>query len=287
MNENETPKAMTRPIILHQLNAVGVTPAEFVRIAADNDCRHVTMFAYDGGHVLPRTNSGLSYPTPVSAETKDEVGRALADGGVALDGVEFFPLTADVDLDLYKPALALGAELGARRAVTHIFIQDDALVVDRLGAFCDLAEAHGMRVSSEFCPLTPGNPSLARAKWLVDQVGRDSFGIGVDMLHVIRSGAGPADIAELDPRYFGVVQICDARGVQASSDYIKDVHNREVPGQGDLPLHALLSAVPANLPIEAEVPAAHRRAAGITAAEHVRDVLAGTRAVVAGLTPRR
>lgn len=278
---------MTRPIILHQLNAVGATPAEFVRIAADNDCRRVTMFAYDGGHVLPRSNSGLTYPTPIGPDMKDEVARALAETGVALDGIEFFPLTADVDFELYKPALALGAELGARRAVTHVFIQDDAQVVDRLGEFCDLAEAQGMKVSSEFCPLTPGNPSLERARWLVDQVGRASFGIGVDMLHVVRSGAGAADIAALDPRYFGVVQICDARGAHVSSDYIKDVHNREVPGQGDLPLHELLSAVPAALPIEAEVPAAHRRAAGASAAEHVRDVLAGARAVLAGLTPSR
>ena len=50
-----------------------------------------------------------------------------------------------------------------------------------------------------------------------------------------------------------IVQICDAFGTEASSDYIKDVHHREVPGQGDLPLHALLSAVPASLPIEAEL----------------------------------
>lgn len=278
---------MTRQIILHQLNAVGVTPAEFIRLAADNDCGHVTVFAFDGGQVLPRSNSGLTYPTPVTADQKQAVRQALADTGVALDGIEFFPLTASVDFELYKPALALGAELGAKRAVTHIFIQDDAQVVDRLGMFCELAEVEGLRVSSEFCPLTPGNPSLARAKWLVDQVGRDSFGIGVDVLHVIRSGATARDVAALEPRYFGIAQICDAHGVHASSDYIKDVHNREVPGQGDLPLHDLLSAVPAAFPIEVEVPAAHRRAAGVSAAQHVRDVLAGTRAIVETLTPIR
>ena len=278
---------MKRPIILHQLNAPDVGPAAFIRLAAANDCRRVTLFAFDGGAVLPRSNSGLSYPTAVTAEMKRDVQNVLAECGVAVDGVEFFPLTAEVDLDLYKPALALSRELGAKRAVTHIFIQDDALVVDRLGAFCELAEAEGLRVTSEFCPLTPGNPSLARATWLVDQVGRDSFGIGVDMLHVVRSGATAADIAKLAPRYFGIVQICDARGTHASSDYIKDVHNRDVPGQGDLPLHDLLSAVPAAFPIEAEVPAAHRRAAGVTAAEHVRDVLAGARAIVDGLTPNR
>jgi sugar phosphate isomerase/epimerase len=245
------------------------------------------MFAYNGNSTLPNSNTGLSYPTPIALEMKRKLRAALADNGVALDGVEFFPITAEVDFDVYKPALALGAELGARRAVGHVFILEDAPAVARLGEFCDLAESFGLKFTSEFCPLTPGNPSLERARWLVDQVGRDSFGIGVDMLHVVRSGATAADLASLDPRYFGIVQVCDALGTHASSDYIRDVHNRELPGHGDLPLHDLLSAVPAAQPIEAEVPAAHRRAAGVTAAEHVRDVLAATRAVVAGLTPTR
>jgi sugar phosphate isomerase/epimerase len=278
---------MTRPIILHQLCATGVAPADFVRLAADNDCRAVTMFAYNGNATLPNGNTGLSYPTPITAGAAAQVRTALADTGVALDGVEFFPITAEVDFELYKPALALGAGLGARRAVGHVFILDDALVVERLGEFCDLAESFGLNFTSEFCPLTAGNPSLARAKWLVDQVGRDSFANGIDMLHTVRSGATAGDLAALERRYFGVVQICDAIGTEPSSDYIKDVHNREVPGNGDLPLHDLLSAVPADQPVEAEVPAAHRRAAGVSAAEHVRDVLAGTRTVVAGLSPRR
>jgi sugar phosphate isomerase/epimerase len=278
---------MTRPIILHQLCATGVAPGDFVRLAGDNDCPGVTMFAYNGNATLPNSNTGLSYPTPIAPEMKGELKAALADGGVALDGVEFFPITAEVNFEIYKPAIALGAELGARRAVGHVFILDDALVVDRLGEFCDVAESFGLKFTSEFCPLTAGNPSLGRAKWLVDQVGRESFAIGVDMLHTVRSGATAADLAALDPRYLGVVQICDALGAHVSSDYIKDVHNREVPGHGDLPLHDLLSAIPAAQPIEAEVPAAHRRAAGVTAAEHVRDVVAGARAVVAALAPIR
>jgi sugar phosphate isomerase/epimerase len=278
---------MNRPLILHQLNAVDVSPVDFIGLAAVNDCRLVTLFGFDGATVLPRSNAGLNYPGAITADMKRDLQRSLDEKGVAIDGVEFFPLTAAVDLNLYKPALALARELGAKRAVTHIFIQDDGLVVDKLGEFCALAGAEGLRVSSEFCPLTPGNPSLARAAWLVDQVGRDNFGIGVDVLHVVRSGATAADIARLEPRYFGIAQICDAHGVHASSAYISDVHNREVPGQGDLPLVDLLNAVPAAFPIEVEVPAVHRRAAGVTAAEHVRDVLAGARSIVGKLTPGR
>ncbi len=278
---------MSRALILHQLNAPDVGPVGLIELAAQNDCGHVTLFAFDGGTVLPRANSGLSYPTAVSAQTQAEVSAALAANGVAVDGVEFFPLTAEVDLALYIPALALGAALGARRAVTHVFIDDDALVVDRLGRFCDLAAREGLVVSAEFCPLTPGLPSLQRGVWLVDQVGRDSFGLGFDTLHIVRSGATPGQIAALDPRYFGIAQVSDAWGDYASSNYIADVHHREPPGYGELPLAAILNAVPAAMPIEAEVPAAHRRAAGVSAAEHVRDVLDGARALMATLEPLR
>jgi len=278
---------MSRSIMLHQLNATGVAPDEFVRIAADAGCRRVTMFAYDGSDMLPRSNSGLSYPVPITAETKEAVRRALDETGVALDGVEFFPLVADVDFARYRPAMELGRELGAGRAVSHIFIEDDALVVERLGELAELATSIGLRLTSEFCLLTAGNPSLERAKWLVDQIGSDRFGIGVDVLHLIRSGGTPADVAALDERYFGVVQICDAIGAHPSNDYIKDVHNREVPGSADLPIREFLNAVPAALPIEAEVPAAHRRAAGISAAQHCREVFEAASAFAATLEPVR
>jgi sugar phosphate isomerase/epimerase len=278
---------MTRQLIVHQLNAVGATPVDFIKMSAAVGIQYVTVFTFDGATVLPRSNTGLNYPVAVSRGEKREVAAALADNGVAVNGIEFFPLTDEVDLNQYVPALDLGSELGAKRVSSHIFIRDDELVVDKLGALCDLAAARGMKVSSEFCTMTAGNPSLARGKWLVDQIRGSNFGIGLDTLHAVRSGTTPADIATLDAHYFGIAQINDAHGLQVSSNYISDVHNREVPGKGDLPLHAILSAIPAALPIEIEVPAAHRRAAGVTAAQHVRDVVEGTRAVVAGLTPGR
>ena len=276
-----------RPIVVHQLNATGVSPAEFIRIVAGTGCKLVTLFTFDGGGQVPRTNTGLSYPQPVTQENKAETLAALAETGVAVDGIEFFPLTEEVDLDIYVPALAMGRELGAKRASSHLFIRDDALVVDRLGKLCDLAKREGLTLSSEFCPMTAGNPSLDRSIWLVDQLGRSDFGMGVDTLHFVRSGASMETLAKLDPRYFGIAQICDALGTHVSGDYIADVHNREVPGSGDLPLREILNAVPAAMQIEIEVPAAHRRAAGVTAAEHVRDVVEGTRAIIKALTPSR
>lgn len=271
---------MTRQLVLHQFNAPDATLVELIGMAGANGCNMVSIFGFNGATVLPPRNASLTYPQAVTPEIRREVMQAMADHGVSLDGIEFFPITADVNFDVYRPALAQAREMGARRVVSHIFIEEDAHVVDRLGAFCELAGSEGLKVSTEFCPMTPGNPSLARAMWLVDQVGADNFGIGLDVLHLIRSGGTPADVAALEPATIAAVQICDARGAHTSSDYMADVHNREVPGHGDLPIRDFLKAVPASFPIEVEVPAAHRRAAGVTAAEHVRDVLADARAII-------
>jgi len=271
---------MTRKIVLHQFNAPEASLVDLIAVASANGCDAVSIFGFNGATVLPARNARLAYPQAVTAENRREVMQALCDRGVSLDGIEFFPITADVDFDIYQPALAQAREMGAKRVVSHIFIEDDAHVVDRLGHFCELAGAEGLKVSTEFCPMTPGNPSLARAKWLVDRVGAANFGIGFDVLHLIRSGGSPADVAGLDPRYIAAVQICDAQGAHASDDYMTDVHNREVPGRGDLPIREFLNAVPASFPIEVEVPAAHRRAAGVTTVEHVRDVVTAARAII-------
>ena len=69
----------------------------------------------------------------------------------------------------------------------------------RVARQCDVAQSFGLKFTSEFCPLTAGNPSLDRAKWLVDQVGRDCFAIGVDMLHTVRSGATAAGQRRVRP----------------------------------------------------------------------------------------
>lgn len=278
---------MARQLVLHHMNAGEAAPAAFVRLAAAHGCDAVTLFAFEGSRVLPSSNAGLSYPAAVTPENEDEVRAALAETGVSLEAVEFFPITAEVDLELYRPALARGKSLGAKRAVTHMFILEDAPAVEKLGRFSEMAKAEGLALTAEFCPMTPGNPSLARAAWFVDQLGSGNFRIGFDALHAARSGCTAEDVLKLGPEYFGIAQICDAHGRHVSSNYFAEVHNREVPGKGDLPLHELLSAIPASVAIEIEVPAAHRRAAGISTAQHISDVIAGAREVVDNLAPVR
>jgi sugar phosphate isomerase/epimerase len=122
--------------------------------------------------------------------------------------------------------------------------------------------------------------SVERAAWFVDQVGRPNVGIGVDALHLIRSGGTPADVARLDGRYLSNAQICDGHGLHRASDYMTEARNRELPGAGDFPLRTLLSALPATIPLELEVPSQKRREAGISAIDHVREAMSRLHALV-------
>jgi sugar phosphate isomerase/epimerase len=277
---------MARGLILHQVSAVDVEALEFLEAAAAVGCRQVSMFTCVPA-VLMAALKDLHLPPPVTQETKRDVLKALADRGITVDGVEFFPILAAIDLEEYKRGLALGRELGATRAVTHVIDTDKARAVDNLGKVADAAQAEGLSLGIEFTPTTPGCRTIQEGVWFVDQVGRANLGLGVDALHLIRGGGSAGDVAKVAPRYIVNSQICDGHGLQATASYMEEVHNREMPGKGDFPLHDIFNAVPAATPLEIEIPFANRRKKGISLAQHLRDAMTCSRKVVDGLKPTR
>jgi sugar phosphate isomerase/epimerase len=268
-----------RALVLHQITAMDVPPPEFARLAADAGCDQISVFTNCPDAVLPGQSAKLNFPA-IAPQARREMLAELADCGVRINGVEYFPVLADLDVADYLPGLALGGELGAVRAVTHIHDTDSARAVDSVGRLCELAAAQGMTLGVEFTPMTRGCPSLERAAWFVDQVGRADFAIGLDCLHLIRSGATAQDAARLGPRYFANGQICDGHGLHRSNAYMDEAHNRELPGKGDFPIAAILDALPAGAPIEIEAPSAKYREAGVSARDHIRNAVACARAVL-------
>lgn len=275
---------MSRPLILHQVTAMDVGPIELIHIAASNGCEQVSVFTHAPQAALPGQKNRLIFPL-IEPAMKPSVVQALADNGVTVNGIEFFPITAEVDVNAYVSSLALGSELGGVRAMAHIHDVDSSRAVDRLGMLCDLARAHGLKIGIEFTPLTRGCVSLERAAWLVDQVGRPDLGIGIDVLHLIRGGETPADVACLDRRYFTNAQICDGTGLHRSADYMIEARNRLLPGTGDFPLIALLRALPVTAALELEVPSQARLEAGVSARDHVREVVLRSRVLVDAAGP--
>lgn len=275
-----------RSLGLHQITAMEAGPVDLVSIAAAVGCQQVCVFTHVPAAALPGQSGAAAFPL-VTMTLLPEMRARLRDCAVTVSNIEFFPVTPDVPVGHYDAAFALGQELGAVRAVTHVHDPVDARAVDTLGRLADLAATHGLSLGLEFMGLTPACDSVARAVWFVDQVARPNLGIAVDALHLVRTGGTPADVAAVPARYFAYAQICDGHGLHRATDYLPEALDRVMPGDGDFPLHAILEAVPAATALDVEVPSVKLAQAGIAAVDRAREAVRRARALLASATPAR
>lgn len=270
---------MPRPIGLHQLTAMDIGPLELIEVAAHCGYQAVSLFTNAPVVPIAGQEGKFTFPT-VTPQMQREVSGQLAAHGLSMTNAEFFLMRPDVDLASYQPGLALGRALGARHAISHVFEPEPARAVDIIGRFCDLAAAEDMIVALEFCQMTPGCKNLGQAKWFAEQVGRSNIGFGICPMHLVRSGGTAADIAALDPAMLLYGQLNDGHGLNVSEAYFEEVHDRQLPGEGDFPLADILRALSAAVPIEVKCPSDSRRKAGISALDYARDAFARARGLV-------
>jgi len=261
-----------RTLGLHQITAMSAAPVELVSIAAEVGCQQVCVFTHVPTAGLPDTEIPMSFPL-VTREDVRALQDRLRDCGVGVGNIEFFPVTSAGDIEKYREGFEIGAAIGARRAVTHIHDADDARAIDTLGRLCDLAAEYDLRLGLEFMGLTPACSSLGRAVWFVAQVGRANIGVGVDALHLARTGGTAADISALPAHCFTYGQICDGVGLHLASDYLPEAMDRLLPGDGNWPLVDIISALPVGTSLDVEVPSPSRLSQGISALQHAREAV--------------
>ena len=188
-------------------------------------------------------------------------------------------------MEEFLPVLEAGGRLGAKRVMVCGHDADEGRVTALFAAMCDAAAGFGLGVDIEFMPWL-GVKSLAQAERVVSGAGRPNGGILVDALHLHRSGANPADLASVAPRHFHHMQLCDGPIAQpASLSAIADEskYGRRFPGDGALPLQALLRALPAGIPISVETPVA----AGMTPEDRAMRAFTATRALLDTMAARQ
>ncbi|MGE3692736.1 MAG: sugar phosphate isomerase/epimerase family protein [Novosphingobium sp.] len=270
---------MPRPIGLHQLSAMDLSPLDLIDVAAQCGYGQVSLFTNAPVVPIEGQEGKFAFPT-VTPAMAGEVQARLAAHGLDVVNAEFFLMRPDVDLETYRPGLALGRELGAKNAMTHIFEPDLARATEILGRFCRIAAQEDMRVSIEFCQMTPGCKTIHAARAFVDAVGAPNLGFGICPMHLVRSGGSAADIAALDPAILYYGQINDGHGLHVAEAYFDEVHDRQLPGEGDFPLQQILSALPADAPIEFKCPSDSRRKAGVSALDWAREGYARSQALL-------
>jgi sugar phosphate isomerase/epimerase len=240
----------TVPLSLAHLSELDVPPLALVELAARAG------FASIGLRTSPASRGGIAYPLRRAAE-QAEMRRRLASNGISVLEVEMVPLSATTRIADYRPVLETGAAIGASRLTVGGDSADFAIVAEKLGEMCDLAQPYGIAVDLEFMPFRPVQ-SLAHAVEVLKRANHPNAHILIDALHVFRSRTPPQDFATVDPAMLGPVQLCDAPAKAPPPDgLVTEARTRRLlPGDGELDLLRLLDALPSGLAYGVEVPLA-------------------------------
>jgi len=275
MERTSMSPARTSPSIgLCPLGFLDLSPPRLVELAAEAG------FASVGLRTRAATPGGVEYAIHTDTALLRDTRRAVAATGVRVSCVEQIGLFRDTDVAALRPMLEAGAEVGARRVVCSGDDADPAVVAERFAQLCALAADCGMAVDLEFMMFRAVR-TVQAAREVVLRSGAANGAIVVDVLHLVRSGGSADDLARLEPRLIGAVQLCDAP-LAAPPDLALEARERRLaPGEGALPLAALLDAMGRGRDVDAEAPLAWATPA-LSQLERARLLRAATARVVAG-----
>ncbi|HUN34426.1 MAG TPA: TIM barrel protein [Trebonia sp.] len=235
---------------LDHLTLLSESPPDLVTIAAEAG------FTAVGLRISPATDTERPWPmspgSPMLAETRR---RCAATGMAVLDveAIRLGPRPAD-----HRATLEVAAALGARYINAICEDPDLGRLSDSFAGLTARASGYGIRPLVEFMAYRSVR-TLADAIAIAAASG--GGGILIDALHVQRCGVSLASLSQADRGLFSYVQLCDAP-LAAPADEIREARGgRLLPGQGELPLAALLAAVPGGIPVAVEAPAAGEMAA--------------------------
>ena len=244
---------VTRTLSLAHLTVLDTTPPELVTVAA------AAGFGTIGIRLTATPSVGVPpYDCLHDGPMLRETLARLADTGVSVLDTEFLRFEPDQPVGIPEGFLEVSARLGAKHVLVMSAEPEEARTVERFAELCDRAATYDLSVGLEFAVYT-GVRTLAHAARVIARSQRANASVLVDALHFSRSGGVPAHIASVDPSLLRYAQICDAgRDMPAPTDtaaLIREARTgRLLPGEGVLPLAALVAALPAGVPLAIEAP---------------------------------
>ena len=269
--------ASAERIGIDHLTLAGVAPPDFISIAARAGARNVSLHLRNNTNPLNLPHFSLLSDKAMRQETL----RRARDLGLAVAMAEGFVVFPDKSVKDYREALEVTAELGCTRVNCLSFEPDWRRTKDEVVALAELAGEYGQTVLLEFVRRYSIS-SAVKAQEIIEYAKRPNIQILVDTLHLARSGEVES-FKSIDPKLIGYVQICDGKVDEPDDEaYQKEaIANRQIPGEGAIPLVSILQHVPSGVVVSGEVPMVLRREAGVPDQQIADEVVAGTRKVLA------
>lgn len=252
---------------IERLCVFGMPPVPFVALAAELGCPCIGI-----GLTPTRGYNPYGYPDWSLRDDpalRREMVAAMRDLGVRVSLLEGFGIMPGADVRDLAGDLDLLRDLGGARINAVSVDRDEQRGMDGFAILADLAAERGIEVTVE---VGAGRlPTLSAALAAVRHVGRPNFRLLIDTMHYFRFGGSIADLAAIDPALIGYVQLCDVPLVSSFSSYMDEaLHERLVPGTGDLPLREFVALLPPDVVVSVEVP----RRSAVEAGMRPRDQVA-------------
>lgn len=242
-----------------------------IPLAADNGCQFAGIYLQGWGEFPPYD---LGAPDQAA-----QLRRLCAEHGVSIAVAEPFLLLPDTSLDSLMPNLRLCAELGVRAINTLCYDPQAQRRIDLLGALAERAAQHGLDAMVELFSLSAIR-TVEDAARLIEAIGNPRLRINLDLLHLMRAGGSPADVATR-AALIGHVQVSDGPlRIAEVQRMLEASQERGLPGEGEFPLRELIAAVPHDVPIATEIPSLKRRHQGVTPAQWAATAVSAVRALL-------
>ena len=259
------------------LSVFALPPVEFVNLAADLGCQHISTIV-QGQPLVPLDFPSFSLK---DAALRKELLAAMNDRGVSISLGDGFLVLPGADMRNFCSDLDVLAELGVPRINVVSLDPDLRRTFDQFAALTELGAQRNIETDVEPVPgLTIGD--LPTALVALDAVGRPDFRLLIDTMHLVRSGSSAADLSALDPHHIGYAQLNDTTLQPRIENYMEEaMYERMVPGEGELPLCDILSALPPDIVIELEVPRRSLALAGVSPIDRLRPCVDAARRLLA------
>lgn len=254
---------------LAHFTVLEVPPLELLRLAK------TVGYASVGLRLHPAFPGAPCYEIPPGSDRMREMRRRIEGDGVGVWDIEFVTIDADFSAARLAPILESANLLGAKRLSVCGDDSDRSRLIANFAALCDLAAEFAIGVDLE-CMAWRRVASLPDAVRVVAAAGRVNGSVLVDALHLSRTGGTAADVLAVPPGLIVGAQLCDAPAALpiGTDAIIQEARSgRLPPGEGALPLLALLSDLPDETVLSVEVPMGNDR----PAEERARLVFAATR----------
>jgi len=238
-------------------NLLQLTLPEFVDVAERAGFRRITARPYAFAQALD------------AGWTEAALQRRLADAGIAVTMIDALThalpgMRPVSDLDAavqerlppevldppdeptcFRAATVLGASIVN---VTHYMGRPTptARLADALGGVARRAAELGLRLSLEFFP-DSGLPDIRVAQSVVEACGEANVGLLLDVFHLDRSDGTVEDVRRLPPGAIAGIQLSDRTRPAPGTGHVP-LGGRSLPGEGELPLSALVEAALENSP---------------------------------------